>query len=329
MKRIVITCGDINGIGPEIIAKALNKITIKKNIKYYLLIPENIFADAFQLTQSNFIYEIVKNYEAADHKNIKIVSVISHGKVKYNPGKATKVSGDTAFKTIKYSYDLANKKYVDGIVTAPISKGALTLTGIDTPGHTEMYASWCGVKDFVMMFISKKMKAAILTIHLPLKKVPGNITEEKILHTIRTVSLTLENDFRIENPKIALLGLNPHAGEKGRIGNEEIEIIYPAIKKLIKNKYIIEGPFPPDGFYANRTYSNYDVVIGMYHDQVLIPFKLLNFGGGVNYTAGLPIIRTSPDHGTAFNIAWKGIADERSIIEAIYLASKIISNRRK
>lgn len=325
MKKIVITCGDINGIGPEIIIKALGKITGKNKI--YLLMPGNIFDDALIYANNIFAYEVVKEYSIADHNRAEIVSVISNGKVNKKIGEPTKLSGLTSYNAIDHSFQLLSKGFADAVVTAPISKKSFALAGINFPGHTELYASWCGVKNYVMMFVSKKMKAAILTIHHPLKDVPKKITFSKIENTINTIAATLKNDFSIIEPKIAVLGLNPHAGEDGRIGDEETKIIAPVIKKISKN-ISVEGPFSSDGFFASRNYQNYNLTLGMYHDQILIPFKLLNFGGGVNFTSGLPIVRTSPDHGTAFDIAWQGIADESSFIEAYKLALKVVSNRK-
>jgi 4-hydroxy-L-threonine phosphate dehydrogenase PdxA len=177
-----------------------------------------------------------------------------------------------------------------------------------------------------MMFLSRKMKASLVSIHEPIRNVT-RIIKEKQLHNIFNVVInSLHNDFNLHNPKIAVLGLNPHAGESGAIGNEEQDIIIPALKNYTLNKYLA-GPFSPDAFFANRSYKNYDMVIGMYHDQLLIPFKLLNFGGGVNYTAGLPIIRTSPDHGVAYDIAGKNLANPSSMIQAYKYAVSILKNR--
>jgi 4-hydroxythreonine-4-phosphate dehydrogenase len=191
-----------------------------------------------------------------------------------------------------------------------------------------MYARWSGLKDFVMMFISPKMKCALVTIHEPLRKVSKLITVNRIQNTLRVVVSSLRRDFNLENPKVAVLGLNPHAGEKGRIGKEETDVILPALRTSGFNEFLA-GPFVPDAFFARKLYKDYDIVIGMYHDQVLIPFKMLNFSSGVNFTAGLPVVRTSPDHGTAFDIAWKFVADEGSIMEAFNLSKKIVQSRKR
>ena len=216
--------------------------------------------------------------------------------------------------------------YSDAVITAPISKTAIKIAGKNFPGHTEMLAGWCNVKNFVMMFLSGKMNAAIATIHEPVKKVPGLITKELLSNKIEVIYNSLKNDLRINSPLIAVLGLNPHAGENGLIGDEEEKIIKPFVLNYKFSEYL-RGPFSPDAFFANRLYKNFDLVFGMYHDQVLSPFKLINFGSGVNFTAGLPIVRTSPDHGTAFDIAGKGIADESSIISAFIYAKRIVKNR--
>jgi 4-hydroxythreonine-4-phosphate dehydrogenase len=189
-----------------------------------------------------------------------------------------------------------------------------------------MLADWYGVKDIAMLFLSKTIKAALLTIHQPIKKVPGLINKKLLENKFSLILDSLRKDFRIKSPKIAVLGLNPHAGENGLIGEEEKKIIIPFIKKFSDRKYF-RGPYPPDAFFGMKMYSVYDLVIGMYHDQILNPFKLLNFNKGVNYTAGLPIVRTSPDHGTAFDIAGKGIADESSTVEAFKYAEMILANR--
>jgi 4-hydroxythreonine-4-phosphate dehydrogenase len=190
-----------------------------------------------------------------------------------------------------------------------------------------MYADWCGIKNFVMMFFSKKMNAALITIHEPVKNIPGLISKKLLTKKLKVVIDALRNDLKIKNPHIAILGLNPHAGEGGLIGLEEEEIVKPFIKEFADE--MLSGPFSPDAFFANHLYKKYDVVIGMYHDQILIPFKMLNFNSGVNYTAGLPIVRTSPDHGVAYDIAGKNLANPASILEAYRFAEKIVRNRKQ
>jgi 4-hydroxythreonine-4-phosphate dehydrogenase len=214
------------------------------------------------------------------------------------------------------------------VVTAPVSKTALKHAGVKYPGQTEMYADWCNVKNFVMTFLSQKLRVGLYSIHIPLKKVSNSLNNTVLSSKLDTMVNMLKIDLSIKSPKIAVLGLNPHAGEGGIIGKEEKEIIEPIIK-MRKFRGIVDGPFSSDAFFANRRFENYDLIFGLYHDQVLIPFKYINAGGGVNYSAGLPIIRTSPDHGVAYDIAGKGIADESSMIEAYKYAKIILKNRKK
>ncbi|HEX2867612.1 MAG TPA: 4-hydroxythreonine-4-phosphate dehydrogenase PdxA [Ignavibacteriales bacterium] len=330
MNKFVFTCGDINGIGPEIVQKALNRVSKLKGVKLYYLCPAEVFERISEKIAPQFDYEIINHlpgHKAEKNSRVCVIN-IKTGKLKLETGRPTAVSGQVSFKAIRQSFEIASSGLCDAIVTAPISKEALGMAGIDFPGHTEMYAAWSGVKDYVMMFFSSKMKCALLTIHEPIKKVPKLITEKRIQSTLRAVVSSLRNDFNIQYPEVAVLGLNPHAGENGRIGSEEIDTIIPALKTSGFSEFL-RGPFVPDAFFANKLYKKYDLVLGMYHDQVLIPFKLLNFSSGVNYTAGLPIVRTSPDHGTAFDIADRFIADEGSIMEAFHLAKKIAQNRRQ
>jgi len=214
----------------------------------------------------------------------------------------------------------------DAMVTAPISKFSLGLAGIDFPGHTELLAKFSKSKKFGMMFLSSKFHTALLTIHEPIAKVARLLSQKLLINKIDLFCDTLKNDLKIANPKMALLGINPHSGENGKIGNEEIKIFNPVLNKYKSEE--IQGPFVPDAFFGNRLYKNFDLVIGTYHDQVLIPFKLLNFNQGVNFTAGLPFVRTSPDHGTAFDIAYKNIADYKSMYQAFIWAEKIVNNRK-
>ncbi|MHB1687685.1 MAG: 4-hydroxythreonine-4-phosphate dehydrogenase PdxA [Ignavibacteriaceae bacterium] len=331
MNKFVFTCGDINGIGPEIVIKTLNKVWKQKPDKFFFICPDNIFLQTIKKVKTNFKFEIiddVKNYSsriAVDSH--KIVSIINIGSAKQKVGFPTIESGKTSFHSINLSFDLADKKFVDAIITSPISKTALKMAGINFPGHTEMFAEWSNASNFAMTFLSSKMNAALITIHEPLEKVTSFITIDSLQNKFDVIIKMLKEDLLIKSPAVAVLGLNPHAGESGYIGREEEEIIKPVIQKKKYSKYFF-GPFPADAFFANRLYQKYDLVLGMYHDQALIPFKLLNFGKGVNYTAGLPIVRASPDHGTAYDIAGKYIADESSMVQAYYYAKKIVNNRK-
>lgn len=288
MIKIGITCGDINGIGHEITVKAIKNI--KGDYKFFLIGPKNIWLS------------VISKIKLDDFSNIEFVDI---GRFTQNLGSPTVNSGKASLRAIEESIKLWDEKVIDVIVTAPISKEAISKAGSKFPGHTEIFADHFKSKKFVMMFLSKSFFSALATIHIPIKEVSKHLNKELLETKLSVIRQTLINDFSIKGPKIAVLGLNPHASESDLIGSEETEIINPVIKKLSGNKFGIYGPFSSDGFFGRKEYKNYDCIFGMYHDQVLIPFKLLNFNNGVNFTAGLPLIRTSPDHGTAFNLAGK------------------------
>ncbi|MDR3626499.1 MAG: 4-hydroxythreonine-4-phosphate dehydrogenase PdxA [Ignavibacteriaceae bacterium] len=324
MSNFVFTCGDINGIGPEIVVKTLNKITKGSKDEFVFVCPKNIFKYAAKIIKPEFEYSVS---DKTGSRNKKQVLILNTGTYKQNTGAPTIDSGMSSFDSIEASFQLLKDRYSDAVITAPISKTAIKMAGKNFPGHTEMFAGWCNVDNFVMMFLSGRMNAALATIHEPIKKVPGLITKRLLNKKIDVIFNTLKRDLRISSPRIAVLGLNPHAGENGLIGSEEEKILKPFIFQSKFSEYL-SGPFSPDAFFANRLYKNFDLVFGMYHDQVLSPFKLINFGSGVNFTAGLPIVRTSPDHGTAFDIAGKGTADASSMISAFNYAKRIVKNRK-
>jgi 4-hydroxythreonine-4-phosphate dehydrogenase len=326
MNKFVFTCGDINGIGPEIVIKTLNHITRHKTSdKYFFICPLNVFEAATLLIKPSFTYKIENQINQSLFSS---VTVINSGIAKQSIGKPTITSGKAAFKSLVLSYNLLKSGKADAVITAPISKTATRMAGINFSGQTEMFAKWTNTKNYAMTFLSKKMYATLFTIHHPLKDIYKLFNFNKLSILVEVIINTLKFDLEIMKPKIAVLGLNPHAGENGIIGTEEIDVISPVIKKHAK-LVEIKGPFSSDAFFGSKEYKKYDMIIGMYHDQVLIPFKLLNFGGGVNYTAGLPIVRTSPDHGVAYDIAGKFIADESSILQAFKYAKRIVNNRKK
>lgn len=323
MNTFIFTCGDINGIGPELVIKTLNKVAKKSKGKFLFICPENIFFNEIKNHKANFTYDVVNS---TDYFSDFPVTIINIGNFKRLLGVPTKLSGKASYEAIELAYKIRVNSNEKAIITAPISKTALSYANIKYPGHTEMLADWYGVKNYAMLFLSKSINAALLTIHQPIKNVPGLINKKLLENKFSLILGTLRKDFKIKSPKIAVLGLNPHAGENGLIGDEENNIILPFLKKFSKRKYFF-GPYSPDAFFGMKMYLKYDMVVGMYHDQILNPFKLLNFNRGVNYTAGLPIVRTSPDHGTAFDIAGKGIADESSMVEAFKYAEMILANR--
>jgi 4-hydroxythreonine-4-phosphate dehydrogenase len=328
MNSFAFTCGDINGIGPEIAIKAINKITARnKNDQFILIIPRNVFNSTSKLVTPGFEYKIINKSDLLKSTSTQVLILITDS-TKQKLGIPTIESGKTSYSSLRISFELIKKNYADAVVTSPVSKTALKLAGVKYPGQTEMFADWCGVKNFVMTFLSKKLKVGLYSIHIPLKNVAKSLNNKELIIKLNIIINMLRSDLGIENPKIAVLGLNPHAGENGIIGTEEKKMLEPAIgKKFVNAK--VEGPFSSDAFFASRKFKEFDMTFGLYHDQVLIPFKYLNAGKGVNFSAGLPIIRTSPDHGVAYDIAGKGIADESSMIEAFNSAKLILKNRKK
>jgi 4-hydroxythreonine-4-phosphate dehydrogenase len=327
--RVGISIGDINGIGPEVIIKSLNNTLIftectpviygsTKTMNYH---KKAINDDAFQ-------YMRVEDANDAKDKKVNIVACWKEV-VDMSLGTANETGGKYAFKSLEAATkDLAAGK-IDVLVTAPISKETIMQAGFEFPGHTEYLASLSGMDDALMTMVSEDLRVALVTSHIPLKEVPSAISKEKINDKLTKFNNSLIKDFGIIKPRIAVLGLNPHAGEKGKLGEEEANIITPAIQEANNNNILAFGPYPADGFFGSNQYHQFDGVLSMYHDQGLTGFKSLAFNSGVNYTAGLPIVRTSPDHGTAFDIAGQGKADEQSFRNAIYLAMDIYRNREK
>ncbi|MDG4476999.1 4-hydroxythreonine-4-phosphate dehydrogenase PdxA [Thiovibrio frasassiensis] len=244
-------------------------------------------------------------------------------------GKPTPETGRAMGGYIEEAVRLIRQGQLAGLVTCPISKGALKAGGYRFPGHTEMLADLCQARDFAMMMAGATLKITLVTIHQSLAEVPGAITFESVLRMISITGRALRDDFNLPHPRLAVAGLNPHAGEDGMFGDEEHRIIGPAVAAARRDGWLVEGPFPPDTVFHKAAAGRFDAVVCMYHDQGLIPFKLLHFSDGVNVTLGLPIVRTSVDHGTAYDIAGKGVADPASLAAAVFMAETIVANRRK
>lgn len=326
MKTLFFTCGDINGIGPEVSIKAINKLYNPTKRRIVFLCPANVFEKNISIANPKYPFKFIKR-ENLDSLSSSYVSIIDLGNSKIDCGKATKVSGKVSSQAIELSYHLSSDIKQSAVITSPTSKNAFELANIDYPGQTEFYANLDSCNHYMMLFLSRKLICGLATIHIPHKKVADYLNKELLKEKISVLSDSLVKDLNKINPSIAILGLNPHAGENGRIGKEEREIIDPAIQEL-KNRNI-SGPYVPDAFFGSKHYRDFDAVLGIYHDQVLIPFKMMNFEKGVNYSAGLNIIRTSPDHGTAYDISGLGIANPSSMIEAALWAEKILKNRTK
>jgi 4-hydroxythreonine-4-phosphate dehydrogenase len=323
-----ITIGDINGVGPEVLVKALRDQRIlssftpvvygtNKALGYYKK----------HLNLQEFNYQTVKSASDAQSKKINLVNVTTE-EIELTPGVPSEKSGAVSFKALELATQDLSEGKIDVLVTAPISKENIQKAGFSFPGHTEYLAEMSGVEEALMILISQDLRVALVTTHIPVSEVSKQLTKEKLVQKIKLLELTLRKDFNILKPKIAIFGLNPHAGENGKIGMEEQQIINPVISQLKNEGMLIYGPFAADGYFGSKARNQYDGVLAMYHDQGLAAFKALAFEDGVNFTAGLPIIRTSPDHGTAFDIAGKDHASEQSMRSALFEAVDIWKTRR-
>lgn len=312
--RILLTCGDVNGIGPELILKIFRNKDLNNRFDLKVIGPVSVF--------SFYSKELkIKNIPVKDILNLTIAD-----NFEITPGSVNAIAGRISGDAIRVGVDLCRKKYFDALVTLPINKESLNLGGYTYRGHTEMLSHLTASKDTFMLMYSPVLKIVPLTVHIPVKKISSSISKNLIIDKVITINNVFVKTFKIKKPKIAVLSINPHSGDGGIIGKEEIKIITPAIKILKDTGFKIEGPFSADGFFGNKMYRKFDVVISMYHDQGLIPFKMLAEENGVNFTGGLKIIRTSPSHGSAFDISGKGIANVTSTVEAIKLAGKLTGN---
>ncbi len=327
--KIIISCGDLNGIGVEALIKSFELIKYYSkdvsNIDFYLASNSNSIKEYIQLCKLNA--QVIGNKLLIEDYSIEIIDI--HDYFPLQLGKLTSKAGAAAYESIVYSAKSVLDGKFDAILTLPISKEAIYLAGVNFSGHTEILAEICHISHPLMILFDKNIRVALATIHIPLKEVHYELTCSKIITCAKKFNHSLRSDFGIGNPKIAVLSLNPHAGENGKIGHEENEIIIPAIQKLKAMDIDASGPFASDGFFAYEEYKNFDGIISMYHDQGLIPLKLLSKGAGVNFTAGLPIVRTSPDHGTGYQIAGKNLADAQSTLNAIFELQNIVLNRKK
>lgn len=323
-----ISLGDPNGIGPEVIIKTFSDPRVMDTVTPVIYASTKLFNFYKEkLGLSEFNFHSVKDATEAKPKKINVVSVWKDDfDVVF--GERSQEAGKLAFESLEAATaDLANGR-VNVLVTAPIDKKVIQSDAFDFPGHTEYLAKMSEVEEALMFMISEGLRVGVVTAHIPLNKVASEISREKIFKKVEQMEQSLLRDFAIRKPKIAVLGLNPHAGEKGIMGNEEQDIVIPALNSMREKGHLVFGPYPADGFFGNSTYKEFDAVLAMFHDQGLAPFKALSFGYGVNYTAGLPIVRTSPDHGTAFEIAGQGLASEASFRSAVFLACDIYKNRQ-
>ncbi len=325
--KVGITCGDINGVGIEVIMK-----TFLDNRMHQVCTPV-IYASNKMISQqrkllnmNDFQYQTVRSSNEIILRKTNVINCWEED-IPVEFGKQTESGGKHALLSIQAAVNDLKENKIDVLVTAPINKHNIQSEQFKFNGHTEYLAEAFKAQEHLMFLISDELRVAVVAGHIPMKEVSSKLSIEKISAKIRLMNHSLKRDFRIRKPRIAVLGLNPHAGDNGLIGQEEKEIIIPAVKKCFDDGIFVYGPYSADGFFGSGSYKKFDAVLAMYHDQGLIPFKTISFSNGVNYTAGLSIVRTSPDHGTAYDIAGKGIAGEDSFREAVYAAIDILHRR--
>lgn len=325
---IGVSVGDINGIGTELILKTFSDHRLLEFCTPLIFASNKLinFYRKFS-PEASFNYQNTKDFTRIAPKQINIFNCWEE-EISIVPGTLTDVGGSYAVKSLTTAVEALRDKKIHGLVTAPIHKKNTQGPAFNFTGHTPYLKHAFNVNDVLMMMVSDNFRVGLVTEHVPVKDIAQYITREAILSKLNIFRDSLIRDFGIDKPKIAVLGLNPHAGDEGLIGREEEDIIKPAIKDA-KHHMLVFGPYSADAFFARNYQSRFDGVLAMYHDQGLIPFKSLASGEGVNFTAGLPVVRTSPDHGTAFDIAGKNKADHTSFIAAIYTAIDIIRNRQE
>jgi 4-hydroxythreonine-4-phosphate dehydrogenase len=326
--KVGITHGDFNGIGYEVILKAFSDSKMLE-LCTPVIYGSKKYSSAYKakLKMDDFPFFFIEKPEDAERNKVNLINC-SESQEELSLGEPTPTSGKAAYLSLNAAVnDLINGK-IDCLVTAPINKKNIQSEEFNFPGHTEFLSQRDGGKKGLMFMISDKLRVGVVTGHIPLKDVADSISIEEIEKKLKVMNTTLARDFNIRKPKIAVLGLNPHAGDSGLLGGEEQEVIISAIQNACKKGIVAQGPFPADGFFGSTQHTKYDGVLAMYHDQGLIPFKALSFGEGVNFTAGLSFVRTSPDHGTGYDIAGLNRADPASMRKAIYSAIEISKNRR-
>lgn len=327
--RIGITIGDVNGIGPEIILSSLASPELLQEITPVVYASGKVisfFKKSLNINELN--WNNVNRPEDIKLRRFNLVNV-TNDEIVINPGQASEATGKLARQCLEAAtQDLASNK-IDVLVTAPVNKQTLQGADFKFPGHTEYLAHLSNVDTALMLMVSEYLRVAVVTGHIPLSQVSTGINRDGIHSRLQILNTSLKRDFGVVKPRIAVLGLNPHAGDKGLLGDEEKEFVVPAIDKARSEGMYVTGPYAADGFFASGAYRMADAVLAMYHDQGLIPFKTLSMGKGVNFTAGLPIVRTSPDHGVAYDLAGKGKASTASFVEAVFTARDIFIQRKR
>lgn len=326
---IAFTVGDINGVGPELILKAFSNKKVLQICTPVIYGSSKLFSFyKKELKIHEFNYKQIEDISDADNRRVNLINCWQDD-IKITPGESTQDGGKASFLSLKLAAKDWSDGKVDALVTAPINKNNIQREDFKFPGHTEYLTELSGEKDSLMLMTSSFLKLGVATGHIPLSDVSKNLKTEGIVNKGAILNKILKSDFGVQRPKIAILGLNPHAGDGGLLGKEDDEVVLPAINKLKEKNILAFGPFSADGFFGTSNFKSYDGVLAMYHDQGLIPFKTIAFEEGVNFTAGLKLVRTSPDHGTAYEIAGKGKVNISSFLNAIYTAVDVLKNRKE
>ncbi|HJS53572.1 MAG TPA: 4-hydroxythreonine-4-phosphate dehydrogenase PdxA [Chitinophagaceae bacterium] len=326
---IGISCGDLNGIGTEVIIKTFSDIRILEQCTPVVFASNKVINFYRKsVPDAQFNWQNVKEFSRLNPKQLNIYTCWEEDVI-ITPGQLNDTGGKYAVKSLRAAVHSLKQNEIHGLVTAPIHKKNVQSPEFNYSGHTPFLKDYFGVGDVLMILFSNQFRVALVTEHIAVNAVSSGISKETILRKLNILNESLKKDFGIDKPKIAVLGLNPHAGDEGLIGQEEENFIKPAIKEAKQNNLVVTGPFSADSFFARQYHDRFDAVLAMYHDQGLVPFKTLASGEGVNFTAGLPVVRTSPDHGTAFDIAGKGKADESSFRSAVFECIDIIQKRKE
>lgn len=322
---IGVTMGEPAGIGPEVVAKSIIRPEVRKVCVPVVFGSTKIIRHAAKRFAKKVRVEEIFELDRIENRPnlIRVFPCFDLDYKSISPGKVTKTSGHAAAHSVFAAANVALSGDVDAVVTAPLTKKGLALAGYDFKGHTDFLAFISGTKKYAMIFVGEKLKVVLVTTHIPLSEVSRTITTKKVKEKISLADQMLRRIFSVEKPKIGICGLNPHAGEEGILGKEEKRVILPAVRSAVKRGIKAYGPLPSDSIFSPVVVSKFDCIVAMYHDQGIIPFKTQGLGQAVNLTWGLPFIRTSPDHGTAFDIAWKGKADPKGMINAILLAARL------
>lgn len=322
-----VSIGDINGIGPEIVLKAFEDERMLECCTPVIFAHTKMLSFLKRHFKLNIKFQGVSTAEKAIPGKINVVNTWKNNpKIEF--GQEHQAAGAFSIKSLKAATQALKENYIDVLVTAPIHKKNIQSDDFNFPGHTDFLEQELG-GNALMFMVSENIKVGLLTDHVPLKDISNKITPDLIKRKIETIKFSLQRDYKINVPKIAVLGLNPHTGDDGVIGKEDDEVIRPTLAEINQKGMYVYGPYAADSFFGTKNYKNFDAIIAAYHDQGLIPFKTLSFGEGVNYTAGLDYIRTSPDHGTGFDIAGKNIANPSSFIKAVFEAIRIFRNREE